>query len=199
MLQNQFEYYYKNIMFYHMACQMPMTNLMEIPKLEKVIINIGFPHISQDKKLILSSLFALEMLTHQKAFPTKTKKQVVTLKMSQNTLVGSALTLRHQNMMHFLNEVMFHVFQSKNAQMDLSYRMIPEDHAITFSLYNFSHLPMFQKKSNLWRHLPKLNFTLVFSSKESFWSFDHVMSFLLESFCLSMKSKMKAEDKITPM
>ena len=96
MSQKPFEYYYKNIMYYHMACKMPMTNLMEIPKMDKVVVNIGFPNISQDKKLILSSLFALEMLTHQKAFPTKTKKQVMTLKISQNTFVGSALTLRHQ-------------------------------------------------------------------------------------------------------
>jgi len=120
-----------------MGCKMPITNIMEIPKIDKIVVNIGFPNISQDKKLILSGLFALEMLTHQKAFPTKTKKQVLTLKISQNTFVGSTLTLRNKNMITFMNQVVSNIFKPGNRKINLSYKTLPEDHAITFSLYDF--------------------------------------------------------------
>jgi len=194
MSQNQFEYYYKNIMYYHMGCKMPITNIMEIPKIDKIVVNIGFPNISQDKKLILSGLFALEMLTHQKAFPTKTKKQVLTLKISQNTFVGSTLTLRNKNMITFMNQVVSNIFKPGNRKINLSYKTLPEDHAITFSLYDFLFLPAFDKESHFFRHLPKLNFTIVFSSKESFWSFENMITFILQSFHLP--SKLENEDDI---
>jgi len=183
-------------MYYHIACKMPITNVMEIPKINKVVVNIGFPNISQDKKLILSSLFALEMLTHQKAFPTKTKKQVLTLKISQNTFVGSALTLRNKNMMVFMNQVVSNVFKTGSRKINLSYKILPEDHAITFSLYDFLFLPTFDKESHFFRHLPKLNFTIVFSSKESFWSFEDVMEFILQSFRLPPKLDREHEEGV---
>ena len=178
---NPFDYYFKKILAYQMACKLPITNSMEIPILDKVVINVGFPNITQDKKLILSALLLVELLTQQKAYPTISKKQVPLLKISKNAFVGAATTLRKKKMANFLNDLVYGVFQQKNNQAEFSFQIVAEEHSITFTFYDPSCFPALETTAHFFRHFSEINVTLVFSAKETFWAFETFMLFLVQS------------------
>jgi ribosomal protein L5 len=178
---NPFDYYFKRILAYQMACKLPITNPMEIPILEKVVINVGFPNITQDKKLILSALLLVELLTQQKAYPTISKKQVPFLKISKNAFVGAATTLRNKKMSNFLNDLVYRVFQQKNNQAEFSFQIVAEEHSITFTFYDPSCFPALETTSHFFRHFSEINITLVFSAKETFWTFENFMLYLVKA------------------
>jgi large subunit ribosomal protein L5 len=178
---NPFDYYWKTLLAYQMACKWPIKNTMEIPFLDKVVINVGFPHITQDKKLILSALLLVELLTQQKAYPTLSKKQVPFLKISKNAFVGAATTLRNKKMITFLNDLVYQVFQQNKNPAEFSFQIVAEEHSITFTFYDPSCFPTLEKTSHFFRHLSEINVTLVFSAKETFWAFESCMLFVVRT------------------
>ena len=186
MIQTRFEFYYKQILAYQIACKLPLSNTMEIPMVDKIVVNVGFPHIARDKKIILSAFYILEKLTRQKAYPTSSKKQVAALKITKQAFVGAATTLRNKKMMAFLNNVVTHVFQYEHVQSVLSYEIIPEDHTLTFKLEDPTCFPTFDEISQFFPSFRELNFTIVFHAKETFWEFAPFMVFLLDSLSLPL-------------
>lgn len=85
--------------------QFNYANVMQIPKLEKIVINIGVGEASQDAKLIDSAVEELGLITGQRPVVTRAKKSIAGFKLREGVPVGVKVTLRHAHMYEFLDRL----------------------------------------------------------------------------------------------
>ncbi len=80
-------------------------NVMEVPKLEKIVVSRGVGAAVADKKLIDHAVDELTMITGQKAIPTMSKKDVAAFKLRKGMPIGAKVTLRGERMYEFLDRL----------------------------------------------------------------------------------------------
>ena len=81
------------------------SSKMEIPKLEKIVINMGVGEGSKDDKFIEAAAKDLEIIAGQKAIVTKAKKSIAGFKLREGQPVGVKVTLRGENMYNFMEKL----------------------------------------------------------------------------------------------
>ncbi len=80
-------------------------SVMEVPKLEKVVVNIGAGDATHNSKLIEGAMNDLELITGQKPVITRAKKAIAGFKLREGQPVGCKVTLRGDNMYNFLDKL----------------------------------------------------------------------------------------------
>ncbi len=80
-------------------------SVMQIPKLDKVVINIGVGEAKENSKAIDSAIADLELITGQKAVVTKAKKSVASFKLREGMNIGCKVTLRGSKMYEFVDRL----------------------------------------------------------------------------------------------
>ncbi|CCY28073.1 MAG: 50S ribosomal protein L5 [Candidatus Faecisoma sp.] len=80
-------------------------SVMEVPKLEKIVVNIGVGDAAHNSKLLEASLSELELITGQKPIATKAKKAIAGFKLREGQPIGCKVTLRGENMYNFLDKL----------------------------------------------------------------------------------------------
>ncbi|MBW7888147.1 MAG: 50S ribosomal protein L5 [Bacteroidetes bacterium] len=88
-----------------MMKQFHYSNVMQVPKLEKIAINIGIGQATQDPKLLETAIAELELITGQKAAVTKAKKAISNFKLRQGLAIGARVTLRSRLMYEFFDRL----------------------------------------------------------------------------------------------
>ena len=78
---------------------------MQIPKLEKIVINMGVGEVRENPKALESAIKDLETITGQKAVVTKAKKSIATFKIRQGMNIGCKVTLRGEKMYTFFDKL----------------------------------------------------------------------------------------------
>jgi len=81
------------------------TNDMQIPKLDKIVINMGVGEAVQDSKKLKSAMDALTAIAGQKPIATKSKKSIAQFKIRDNMAIGCKVTLRGERMYEFLDRL----------------------------------------------------------------------------------------------
>ena len=81
-------------------------NVMQVPKLDKIVINMGVGEAKDNAKVLDSAVRDLEIITGQKAVLTKAKKSVANFKVRQGMNVGAKVTLRGDRMYYFADKLM---------------------------------------------------------------------------------------------
>ncbi len=81
------------------------TNEMQIPKLEKIVINMGVGEAVGDSKKIKSAMDAMALIAGQKPVATKSKKSIAQFKIRDNMAIGCKVTLRQDRMYEFLDRL----------------------------------------------------------------------------------------------
>ena len=77
-------------------------NIMEIPKIEKIVINMGVGEAKENAKALESAVKDMEIITGQKAVITKAKKSIANFKIREGVAIGCKTTLRGDKMYEFL-------------------------------------------------------------------------------------------------
>ncbi|MCI0625687.1 MAG: 50S ribosomal protein L5 [Acidobacteria bacterium] len=80
-------------------------NVMAIPKLEKIVINIGLGEAIQNSKLLDNAADELSLITGQKPVITRAKKSIASFKLRQGMPIGCSVTLRGERMYEFLDRL----------------------------------------------------------------------------------------------
>lgn len=80
-------------------------NIMDVPKLEKITVNIGIGAATQDAKLLDSAVKDLETVTGQKASIRKAKKSISNFKLREGMPIGAMVTLRRAKMYEFFDRL----------------------------------------------------------------------------------------------
>ncbi len=81
------------------------SSTMEIPKIEKIVINQGIGDAITDKKLIQSAIDELTLITGQRAVATVSKRDISNFKLRRDMPIGVRVTLRRQRMYEFLERL----------------------------------------------------------------------------------------------
>ncbi|MFA5601063.1 MAG: 50S ribosomal protein L5 [Phenylobacterium sp.] len=85
--------------------QFGYTNEMQIPKLDKIVINMGVGEAVADSKKIQSALADLAKIAGQKPVSTKARKSVANFKLREGMAIGAKVTLRKDRMYEFLDRL----------------------------------------------------------------------------------------------
>ena len=81
------------------------TTVMQVPRLEKIVINQGLGDATQDKKLIETAINELTAITGQKAVATLSRKDIAGFKVRKKNPIGARVTLRRDRMYEFLERL----------------------------------------------------------------------------------------------
>ena len=95
---------YKNSIAPALMTKFGYKSVMQIPKLEKVVINVGAGEAKENSKVIDSIIDDLTMITGQKAVPTTARKSVSNFKLRAGMHIGAKVTLRGDRMYEFVDK-----------------------------------------------------------------------------------------------
>ncbi|MBB5716211.1 50S ribosomal protein L5 [Sphingomonas aerophila] len=79
------------------------TNALQIPRIEKIVLNMGVGEATQDKKRVEQAASEMELIAGQKPVITKAKKSIAQFKLREGMPIGVKVTLRRERMYEFLD------------------------------------------------------------------------------------------------
>lgn len=82
-----------------------LRNIMQVPKITKVVLNVGFGRHAKEEKYIESVERTLTNITGQKPMRNKSKKSISNFKIREGQIIGASVTLRGQRMYEFLDRL----------------------------------------------------------------------------------------------
>ena len=82
-----------------------LANIMDIPKIEKIVLNMGLGDAVQNPKIIDKAAEELTLISGQKAVVTRAKKSIATFKLRAGMPIGARVTLRKEKMYDFLSKL----------------------------------------------------------------------------------------------
>ena len=97
---------YDNEVVNYLLEKFQYKNIMEVPKLEKIIINIGLGEAKDNPKALESAINELTLISGQKPVVTQARKSIANFKLREGQKVGVKVTLRGQKMYDFLDKLM---------------------------------------------------------------------------------------------
>ncbi len=103
--QTTLKKHYRNIVCEDLILKQNIKNIMELPKIIKLVINTSSKLVVSDKKNMVSALIAVEKITSQKIKKTQAKKSIAAFKLRENQLIGCKVTLRGDCLFTFLEKV----------------------------------------------------------------------------------------------
>ena len=96
---------YKNEVFKALQEKFQYENVMEVPKLVKVTINMGLGEAKENAKIMESAVEEISLITGQRPVVTKARKSIANFKVRQGMPVGAKVTLRGDNMYEFIDKL----------------------------------------------------------------------------------------------
>ena len=96
---------YKNQIQKDLQSKLSMSNVYSVPKLEKIILNMGIGEAKDDSKLIDKAIERLSLISGQKAVKTNSKKAISGFKIRAGMALGAKVTLRNKIMYEFLDRL----------------------------------------------------------------------------------------------
>ena len=96
---------YKNEIVDNMVKKFGYKNIMEVPKLEKIVVNMGVGEAKENAKLLEAAIKDMETVTGQKAVPTKAKNSIANFKIREGMAIGCKTTLRGEKMYEFMDRL----------------------------------------------------------------------------------------------
>ena len=97
---------YQNEIIPKLRSDFNYKNVMEVPKIKKIVLNMGLGEAIQNIKILDSAVLELNAISGQKSVITKAKKSIATFKLRQGMPIGCMVTLRREKMYEFLDRLM---------------------------------------------------------------------------------------------
>jgi len=102
---NRLKEKYNNEIVKELQSKYNYKSVMEVPKLDKIVVNIGVGDASHNSKLLEVAMKELEIITGQKPVATKARKAIAGFKIREGQPIGCKVTLRGENMYNFLDKL----------------------------------------------------------------------------------------------
>ena len=96
---------YKDEIISKLTEEFQLTNIMAVPKLEKIVLNVGVGEAIQDKKVLDTIVSNMALITGQQPVTTKAKKSISNFKLREGMPIGCKATLRGRIMYEFLDRL----------------------------------------------------------------------------------------------
>ena len=96
---------YQNEIVDAMIKKIGYKNIMEVPKLDKIVLNMGVGEAKENAKLLEAAIKDMEAITGQKAVATKAKNSIANFKIREGMAIGCKTTLRGEKMYEFMDRL----------------------------------------------------------------------------------------------
>ena len=96
---------YNNEIVKELQSKYNYKSVMEVPKLDKIVVNMGVGDASHNSKMLEAAMKDLKIITGQKPVATKAKKAIAGFKIREGQAIGCKVTLRGENMYNFLDKL----------------------------------------------------------------------------------------------
>ena len=96
---------YQNEIVDAMIKKFGYKNIMEVPKLDKIVVNMGVGEAKENAKLLEAAIKDMVTITGQKAVPTKAKNAIANFKIREGMAIGCKTTLRGEKMYEFMDRL----------------------------------------------------------------------------------------------
>lgn len=96
---------YENVVKATLKQQLSIQNVMDIPRIEKIVLNMGLGEAVQNPKIVEKASDELTSIAGQKAVVTRAKKSIATFKLREGMPIGARVTLRKERMYDFLSKL----------------------------------------------------------------------------------------------
>ena len=96
---------YQNKIVDAMMKKFGYTNKLQVPKLDKIVVNMGVGEAKENAKILEAAVKDMETITGQKAVVTKAKKSVANFKIREGMAIGCKVTLRGEKMYEFFDRL----------------------------------------------------------------------------------------------
>ncbi len=97
---------YKNEVVPALMEKFQYSNVMEAPKLEKIVLNMGLGEARENPKILESAIEELGLITGQRPVTTRARKSIANFKLREDMPVGAKVTLRGEKMYEFFDKLM---------------------------------------------------------------------------------------------
>jgi large subunit ribosomal protein L5 len=104
-MQTRLQEHYEKVVKPALMKEFGYANAMQVPKLDKIVINMGVGEGTQDGKKVDAAANDLAVISGQKPVVTRAKKSIATFKLRENLPIGCKVTLRRQRMYEFLDRL----------------------------------------------------------------------------------------------
>lgn len=96
---------YQNEIVKAMMEKFGYKNIMEVPKLDKIVVNMGVGEAKENAKILEAAIKDMEIITGQKAVPTRAKNSIANFKLREGMAIGCKTTLRGEKMYDFADRL----------------------------------------------------------------------------------------------
>ena len=97
--------HYKNVVRAALVKEFNYKNPMQVPRLSKIVINMGVGEATQDQKKLQAAAADMTAIAGQKPLITKSRKSIANFKLRENLNIGCKVTLRRERMYEFLDRL----------------------------------------------------------------------------------------------
>jgi large subunit ribosomal protein L5 len=97
--------HYQNVVRAALTKEFNYKNPMEVPRLSKIVINMGVGEAAQDQKKLQAAAADMTAIAGQKPLITKSRKSIANFKLRENLAIGCKVTLRRERMFEFLDRL----------------------------------------------------------------------------------------------
>lgn len=97
--------HYRNVVRPSLMKEFKYANPMQVPRLDKIVINMGVGEATQDQKKLQAAAADLTAIAGQKVLITKSRKSIANFKLRENLNIGCKVTLRRDRMYEFLDRL----------------------------------------------------------------------------------------------
>jgi len=164
--------YYQDILIFDLILKQNVTTIMQLPSVEKIVLNTTSKNYVNDKKFMNSTLGALELLSGQNVQLTHSRKSIANFKIRQDQIVGCKVVLGENSMYDFLDKLSKVIFPrirdySKNNSLFQTNRNYPEKCskiAYNFGFQNMMIFPELENHYDLVEIFRGMNCTFVLSN-----------------------------------
>ena len=115
-MANRLKEKYRTEVFEALKDKFNYSNPMEVPKLEKITINMGLGEAKDNSKIMESAVKEIALIAGQKPVVTKARKSIANFKVRQGMPVGAKVALRGDRMYAFADKL-FNIFSSKSKRL----------------------------------------------------------------------------------
>ena len=153
--------HYQNVTSYDLLTKLNFQNIFEINKINKICLNIGFKNSNIEKKKLTNIIVLLKLITNQKPFLTKSKKNNIILKIKKDSIVGCKITLRRKQIFLFLEKFFLFILPNiSNKNFHFKNKNI-----INFQIQNILNFFELETEFLKFKNIPAIDISIHTNSK----------------------------------
>ena len=165
-MRNRLYQHYLNVVTEELILKHQYTNVNEIPRIKKIVINTSMKNSGFKVKMIPSFIVALTLITGQKASPTLAKKGNAKLGIRKNTVTGAKVTLRGEIMYNFLDSLSTIILPRIKNFDGFTNKSLNNQGNFSFQIGDPFVFPQLEAASEIFNHLGPITITITTTTQQ---------------------------------